>query len=674
VKRSVLILLAVLGTVLVPEARPAAAADGWFKPGVPWSGSFADPSLTRWGPMLTAYSTNQGGADLPAAWTADAKTWTARVEYEGAAANQDGDVGYFNDAFPHVPWGIDADRCNGATPGCDPKELWAPSVGLVGNRWMAYHAVQVAPDGQYSQYGRFCIYASKASTPIGPFSAASSSPLICPSTSTDPAGAIDPDVYTDATTGKAYLTWKTEGNSRGNLPTIWAARLDPGGTKLLGSPRVMLRATSSGWEGVIVENPSMVQFEGRWFLLYSGNYWQTTSYAVGYASCEGPVGPCTRGPNNPLLRSTTGRWGPGGADGVVDARGRLLFAYQAWDGHVGGFGTGSRRMWLGELSRTGTRLFLRSSVVDNGAGDEVLWTNVMGATKTPAVNPSTYRVNGTYAPVAGDFDGDGKGGIYWYGAWNRPDGGWDGTAQPGVFSKTATGSSSQAGTFLPVAGDFDGDGDTDIFWYQPGGDPIVAKRCCNYEPYARDDRLWSADGDGTFTGHARPRLAATIPVVGDFDGDGADDIVWYGPGSEPDEIWVGGTWDTGGTPTQIGLAVNGDYRPVAGDFDGDGDDDLLWYAQGDSEDTLWTFGPGFTIARSHPVLRGVGYEPFAGDFDHDGADEVFLYGPGTVADRILTTLRPNGSFAKISLVVNGRYTPLVADFDGNGRTDILWYR
>ena len=55
------------------------------------------------------------------------------------------------------------------TPGCDPKQLWAPSVGLVGVRWMGYHAVQVAKDGEYTPYGRFCIYATTSVSPIGPF-------------------------------------------------------------------------------------------------------------------------------------------------------------------------------------------------------------------------------------------------------------------------------------------------------------------------------------------------------------------------------------------------------------------------------------------------------------------------------------------------------------------------
>ena len=128
---------------------------------------------------------------------------------------------------------------------------------------------------------------------------------------------------------------------------------------------------------------------------------------------------------------------------------------------------------MAQLESTGARLEVSSPVLSGGPEDEVLWTDVMATApdRAPPVDPATFRVNGTYAPAVGDFDGDGFADVYWYGAWGRSDGGWAGTEQPGVFDETAMASSEQAGTFLPVAGDFDGDGDDDIYWYQPGRRP-----------------------------------------------------------------------------------------------------------------------------------------------------------------------------------------------------------
>ena len=248
----------------------------------------------------------------------------------------------------------------------------------------------------------------------------------------------------------------------------------------------------------------MVRFEGRWFLLYSGNRWQTTSYAVGYASCDGSARPVSRGAEQPAAPVGHGRLGPGGADALVDARGRLVAGYHAWEptrGHarprqLGGCGwrelSRHRRPGVAVSSLVRQRRAGRRGALDRRAG--------VRRRIGPAADPATFRVNGTYA----------AGGrrlrrrrprrrLLVRRAWSRSDGGWAGTAQPGVFSKTAMDGAEQAGTFLPVAGDFDGDGDDDIYWYQPGGDPLVAETCCNHEPLARRDSLWSADGDGTFS-------------------------------------------------------------------------------------------------------------------------------------------------------------------------------
>ena len=131
--------------------------------------------------MTWAYATNTGGADLPAMWSADNVRYTARTEGVGADAYVDDAYGYGNDAFPNVPWGIDNDACNAAESGCDPKEMWAPSVGFVGNHWVSYHAVRVQRASGSLPFGRFCIYVATSASPLGPFRAASSSPIVCPS-------------------------------------------------------------------------------------------------------------------------------------------------------------------------------------------------------------------------------------------------------------------------------------------------------------------------------------------------------------------------------------------------------------------------------------------------------------------------------------------------------------
>jgi hypothetical protein len=74
-------------------------------------------------------------------------------------------------------------------------------------------------------------------------------------------------------------------------------------------------------------------------------------------------------------------------------------------------------------------------------------------------------------------------------------------------------------------------------------------------------------------------------VVGDFNGDGRDDVFWYGPEAASDTIHYGTA--TRGQFSFASATVFGSYTPLAGDFDGDGRDDILWYGPGDAHDAMW---------------------------------------------------------------------------------------
>jgi hypothetical protein len=80
-----------------------------------------------------------------------------------------------------------------------------------------------------------------------------------------------------------------------------------------------------------------------------------------------------------------------------------------------------------------------------------------------------------------------------------------------------------AGDTTPLAGDFNGDDRTDIFWYGVGEAP---------------DRMWTGRSNRSFAGHAvdaaRPYER---PAVGDFDGDLQDDVFWHASPLHEDRIW-----------------------------------------------------------------------------------------------------------------------------------------
>ncbi len=664
--------LIVLGLVVGVASTPATGSDTqeWFTPGVPHSYSFADPSLAAFGPMTWAYATNTGGADLPAMWSADQRRYTARTEGVGSAAYTDDAYGYDNDAFPNVPWGINNDNCNAAESGCDPKEMWAPSVGFVGAHWVSYHAVRVQAVSSRLPFGRFCIYVATSASPMGPFKAASSQPIVCPSATTDPAGAVDPDVFVDEETGKAYLIWQIQGNSNGRLQRFYSRQLNSTGTGFASgsTARELLVNQAGSWEATTIENPSMTYINGAYVLLYSGNNWNSPSYATGYAVCSGPLGPCRRPSSSPLMRSVSGAWGPGGADGLADQRGRFIAMYHAWNRSSV---AGARRVpHTAELKVTGTGLNARVSVIrrdlSGGAGGDSVWSYRSGLASTR----STVSVGGTYTPASGDFNGDGYDDVYWYGTWDGADARWNGTATPGRFASAAA---AQAGSFLPVPGDFNGDGRGDIYWYQPGGNPKVADRnqvgSANYEPNARNDQIWLATADGGFTSRDLSVNGAAIPLPGDFDGDGDTDIIWFAPGDAPDSLWR----FSNGSPVSTPLRIVGNYRPIVGDFDGNGADDLFWYGPGAKADYIWWYGAGATYTSVPTKVTKKDYRPFAGDFDGDGTDEIFWYTPGSGPDYIWTSVTRSGRQTSVTTTASGVATPVVGDYDGNGFDDIIWY-
>jgi beta-xylosidase len=88
---------------------------------------------------------------------------------------------------------------------------------------------------------------------------------------------------------------------------------------------------------------------GRYYLFFSANAFNTYNYAVGYATCSGPQGPCKDAPENPILTSKCKAAGPGGETIVTDGRGQTWMVYHAWIGSAVDDPTVGRQLWLDRL-------------------------------------------------------------------------------------------------------------------------------------------------------------------------------------------------------------------------------------------------------------------------------------------------------------------------------------
>jgi hypothetical protein len=679
-----LALTCALAATLVPATAATKTPGAWVKPGVPLQGQqHPDPSVVSLGPYLLSTATNHGGNDLPFVWSSDLDTWTGRTQYANRDAFRENDTrGLFNDGIDDPAWGTyeSCKETSSNRSGCDPREMWAPGFDFVGGRWVLFSAVQVS--ARYSSYGRFAIYRATSSVPTGLYRSASSRPIVSSDLRRDPAGVIDPEVFTDPGNGTSYLLYKTEGNPNGNPTTLWSRRLDSSGTRFAsGSRPVKLLSTPrGGWEGRVIENPSMARVNGVYVLLYSGNEYVSTRYATGYAVCrQGPRAACTRPSRNRLLASTKGSYGPGGPDVVTDARGRHLVAYHAYPRARDGRGLGGRALRVAELTvnpRTKRAGIVQRRVAASPGRSDSTWYGGKGGF-TRVVQP----IGGTYTAFAADLDADGIDDVGYHGDWGAAD-----AARLGRASRTlaqASGSRvGQAGSVVPVSGDFDGDGRTDVFWYQPGADPhlsLLKPTNDRYERYARPDSLWLSRTSG-WEKHATPQDRTAIPVVGNFDGRAGDELWWVAPGKDAsDERW---SWDPASRTmkrTQASIPAPGTRSPAVADLDADGVDDILWYVPGRAKAVVWWRGSStstssFAVDRT---TRTSGRIPVAGDFDRSrpGA-EVLWYGPRSVGEVQWSGIRRGATPATTqvpSFDGGAVYQPVVGDFDGDGTDDITWY-
>jgi beta-xylosidase len=261
---------------------------------------FADPFVLRVGHAYYAYSTNDADHHVPVL-TSSGLFGTARVR----------------DALPNLPsW---------STTGF----VWAPAVLPRPGGYVLFYATRLAGTD------RQCLSTALAADPAGPFVDGSTGPLVCPAG----GGAIDPAPVT-TTDGRTYLLWKNYDGVTG----IVGQELSADGRALVGPVRVLLRADQP-WQGGVVEAPDMVENAGRFFLFYSGNDWNGPNYAVGYAVCSTPLGPCADH-DGPWLGSSDSARGPGGVSVFTDTRGQTWMAVHSWVRDKVGYPQGARDLFV----------------------------------------------------------------------------------------------------------------------------------------------------------------------------------------------------------------------------------------------------------------------------------------------------------------------------------------
>jgi beta-xylosidase len=274
--------------------------------------NFPDAFVLQDGGRFIAYSTNDG-PNVPMATSNDLVHWSF-------VANADGKK---RDALPKLgSW---------AKVGF----TWAPEVLKLGGRYLLYYT---ASDARRNAQ---CIGVAVAADPFGPFVDSNPEPIVC---QTGLGGSIDANAFRDAD-GQLYLYFKNDGNRVRTRTSLWGQALAPDGLTVTGQP-VELVKDDQGWEERVVEAPTMIRSAAGYELFFSGGFfgWNVeegglSPYAMGYASCAGPLGPCKAARENPVLHSFYDREagclsGPG-HQSIFAVGERSFISFHAWEASSG---------------------------------------------------------------------------------------------------------------------------------------------------------------------------------------------------------------------------------------------------------------------------------------------------------------------------------------------------
>lgn len=251
---------------------------------------------------------------------------------------------------------------------------------------------------------------------------------------------------------------------------------------------------------------------------------------------------------------------------------------------------------------------------------------------------------------------------------------------------------------IPLVGDFDGDRRSDIVTFvqkaqnfadgTPIGPAPVWVALSTGSSFTTS-RIW----------HRFFSLKGEIPLTGDFNGDGKTDIVTFvqkaqnfadGTPIGPAPVWVALSTGTSFTTSRIWhrfFSLKGEI-PMVGDFNGDGRDDIATFVgalQRNADGSVLGQAPvwvalsnGTTFEPSrvwHTFFSLKGERPMVADVDMDGKDDIVTFlqgrGPGLRKNNVFVAFSTGNRFDRSVTWASDQGGPTDTPFPGNSSGRVL---
>ena len=332
------------------------------------------------------------------------------------------------------------------------------------------------------------------------------------------------------------------------------------------------------------------------------------------------------------------------------------------------------------------------TITDFSAGDRIILTNanlgsfsfsLSGSTLTYAGGSLTLTgVTGTLVASAAaggwvqlsleasindarnDFNGDGRSDLAWLNT-NGTFTSWQGQPNGSFVANPGSGANALDASWRIVGvGDFNGDGKDDLLWRHQSG--VIGQ--------------WQGQSNGTFANTSGVAANAvdnswSVAGVADYNGDGRGDILWRHSSGEVSQ-WLG--QPNGGFANNDGAAANKvdvSWTIVANsDFNGDDRADVLWrHTSGAFAE--WQGTASGALVNAGSVLAGAsGSVVGSGDFNGDSRDDVLMRAAnGSITVWLGQASEQFTSFTPTRQLLDGNWKIVaIGDYNGDGKDDLLW--